>query len=440
MTEPSWPHAVVVGGGMAGLVTARVLADHFRRVTVLERDAIDADTDYRSGVPQCRHPHVLLARGAQILEQLFPGLRADLAELGAPIYDIGHGMRIRFPSGPAKTDPLGLPVQTFTRVALERAVRRRVLDHPGITVRGGFRVDNLCFDRENSRVTGVRGAETVYGDLIVIAGGRTLKLADWLADAGFPAPPEMVIPGGLSYTSRLFDRTPEFDPDWQANYEIPYAPRVRRGGLVVAVESGRWLITMFGANGEATPTDEAGFLHYAKTLHTPAIADSIADVSPVGSLYRMVGLGNRWTRFDRMARWPDRLACVGDTVCAPNPLYGQGMTMAAVQALILGRVLDRQRDLTGVARSFQRRAAKAMNLPWLQASSADLAWNPDKAPLSARIARWYFDGLIDLIPHDTDAYRRFQLAAQMLRGPAVLAHPRVLARIVTRKLVTGRRG
>ncbi|MGH3826772.1 MAG: FAD-dependent oxidoreductase, partial [Pseudonocardiaceae bacterium] len=380
---PGWRHAVVVGGGYGGLLAAGVLADHFSRVSVLEQDLLSADTDYRSGVPQARHPHGLLARGAGILEELFPGLRAELAELGAPIFDLGESGRVMFPSGWAPRAAIGIPIQTFTRVTLERCIRRRVMAHPNVTIRSGVRVDGFCWDRDRSRVTGVRAHsrapdppgqaqeidnQTIDADLVIDASGRTSQLtAMELVEAGFPPASERVVAGDLSYSSRLYHIPPGTDTGWTMALELTYAPTVRRGGSILTVEGRRWMVTLIGAGGETTPTDEAGFLAYARSLRNPHIATSIAAASPAGPLYRAVKLNNRWTLYHQLRRWPERLLCLGDVVCALNPAYGQGMTLAAIQAQVLRDLLNRHRggNLSGLARTFHRHAARTLLLPWL---------------------------------------------------------------------------
>jgi 2-polyprenyl-6-methoxyphenol hydroxylase-like FAD-dependent oxidoreductase len=505
-------HAVVVGGGYGGLLAARVLSDHFDRVTVLEQDQVTADTGHHSGVPQSRHPHAMLARGADILERLFPGIRAELAELGAPVIDFGESAALLLPTGWAPRVAIGIPVQTFTRAALERCIRRRVMALPRVELRGGFKVEGLC--RDGARVTGVTGrvhgrtvdgdrragfdAEsprrddpfrsgredcrgdsggrepafhpddlhgrfpggredcrgdseaqeprfsprrssrpgpsgraTVDGELVVYAAGRTSGLAAWLTDIGFPPPAPLVVDGGITYASRLY--SDGHDGDWSGTMEYTYAPHVRRGGVLVTVEGGRRLIGLIGAAGECVPNDEAGFLAFARGMRNPLLAEHIAEATPAGPIYRMTRLDNRWTPFHRMRRWPDRLICLGDAICALNPVYGQGMTVAGMQALILADLLDgRGTDLDGLAERFQRRAARSLHLPWLMATSSDRNWNPEQAPPAARAAQWYFGRILELLPEDTDIFRRFFLAAHMIRPPTVLMHPRVIRRTLIR--------
>ncbi|GGP81916.1 NAD(P)-binding protein [Saccharothrix coeruleofusca] len=423
--------AVVVGGGIGGLVAARVLADHFERVTLLEQDEVTADTEYHSGVPQARHPHALLARGAEVLERLFPGLGAELDRLGVPSGDQAQKTRLRMVTGWAPEGVLGLTIRCFTRVCLETCLRRRVLALPRVRLRAGARVDDLCFDEAGLRVTGVRvGSEVVAADFVVVAAGRHAKLRDRLAAAGFDVPEDLVVNGGLSYSTRLYHVPPGARRDWIATAQGTHAPVVRRGGAVFAVEADRWQICLIGSGGEPTPTDQDGFLAYARSLDNPLIAQCVEQGVPAGELYRVVGLGNRWTPFHRMSRWPRRLAALGDVVCSFNPVYGQGMTVAALEAEELGGLLSRSTDLDALGWRFQRRAARVLRLPWRMATSADLGWTATRSGPAARLVRWYLDRMIEVLPGDLAVYRRFFQVAQMVKGPSALFDPRVVAKVL----------
>jgi 2-polyprenyl-6-methoxyphenol hydroxylase-like FAD-dependent oxidoreductase len=439
---PGWDHAVVVGSGIAGLLAARVLADHFERVTIVERDFLTGDTEHRRGVPQARHQHTLLAMGANIMEGLFPGLRAELAEQGAPIFDPGQSFRILLPSGWTPQGASEITLQAFTRVALEKSIRRRVMAHQRITVRSGYCVAGFQWDQSSGTVTGIysesqsssQPAETIEANLIIDASGRTSALTtSWLRAAGFPTPDRLVVEANLSYTSRLYDIPPNIDTEWTVTTEPPSAPDWRRGGSITTVEGRRWLIAVFGVGSEVTPSEEDEFLSYAESLRNPHIAASIATASPATSLYRVVKLNNRWTLFHQMRRWPDRLLCLGDVVCALNPIYAQGMTVAAIEAMALNDLLNRRHrsgDLTGLAWKFQRRAAQIIRQSWLRATSSDQAWNPpERSGLAARLSRWYSGRLIELIPGNFDLYHRFLLSSHMVKSPTVLLHPRVIGRV-----------
>ncbi len=452
-------HAVVVGGGISGLIAARVLAGHFERVTVLEQDTVTADTGYRTGVPQARHTHALLARGAHILEQLFPGLREELAAQGASVFDLGASARVLFPSGWAPRTHIGVLVQNATRPALEGCLRRRVLALEPVSIRSGWRVQDLCWDATHRRVTGVVAASTgevlqhpaalgprqaagaglqpIAADLVVHAAGRNSRLAEWLHQAGYPAPASRTIRSSTTYASRLFKAPPGTMNGYHILGGTPHAPDVRRAGGVQAVEGGAVIVTLLGAGGEVPPGDEPGFLAYARSLPHPDIAEIITTSTPVGPIYRALRLDNRWVLYHRMPCWPERLLVLGDAVCSFNPVYGQGMTMAALEAQLLGRMLGRAdyvRDLSGIAPRFQRRLARALAVPWAVATSTDLGWAPGRSSPTARLTRWYGDHLIALIPHSPRIYQSVYQVAQMVRSPVALLHPAVLGSVTRRAI------
>ncbi|TWP50622.1 FAD-dependent oxidoreductase [Lentzea tibetensis] len=424
-------HAIVVGAGFAGLLAARVLSEHCGRVTLVERDHIDADTAHRSGVPQAHHPHALLARGAQVLEDLFPGLRAELSELGAVVADVGSEFKSRAPAGWAPRDAIGIEVQSVTRVTLERTVRRRVLEIPSVSVVGGVRVDGLV--HENGRVVGIHGRHrdagadfTEHADLVVVASGRTSKLVDWLKPLGVHCPPQQVVDGHLAYTSRLYHVDEDLKFDWLTAYEITHAPHTKRGGAVSTVDGKRWFVTLFGAGGDIAPTDEHGFLEYAGTLECRDVADIVKNAEPASSIYRFANLGSKWNRFDKVRDWPRGLIALGDTVCAMNPVYGHGLTLAALGAEILGKLLPKQ----NIERRFQRKLARVVGVPWLTATTTDLGWHQGHLPWYVRAQRWYGEKLFAVIPGNPHVYRRFIRTSQMVDHPATLFHPALVATVI----------
>ncbi|MFE7120530.1 FAD-dependent oxidoreductase [Streptomyces sp. NPDC057654] len=435
-------HAVVVGGGYAGLVAARVLARRFDAVTVIEADRIDpgAGPAHRKGTPQSRHPHALLARGAEILERLFPGLRAELAAHGAPLSDFGC-FPMLYPTGWSPRVTTGIPLQTFSRPLLDAAIRRRVLALPVVALADRTHVDGLVLDAGRRRVTGVRirvrtavgpaqppSHRTLPADLVVIATGRHSRLPQWLTDAGLPAPAALSVDAGLSYASRVYRRdAAATDPDWQASLQATLAPAARRGGAVLAIEERRWLVCLFGADGEMAPTDPGGFAEYAASLTNPHIGQIVAAAQPLGPVHRYAGLGGQWHRYDRLRPWPGGLVVLGDALCSLNPLYGHGMTVAAMQAVLLGRELN-SLDSEGDYRNFQRRAARTLRFPWLLTSSLDLGWRTEGVPLTAALSRRMLHRFLRRIPDDPTLYRRFLKVQHMTASPATLLIPSFVRR------------
>lgn len=448
-----WGRAAVVGGSYAGLVTARVLADFFDEVVVLERDRVDADTGSHPGAPQGHHAHAMLAKGGEVLEKLFPGLREELGEAGAPVFDYGEGIDFLLPAGTAPRTRTGVEIQTFTRDGLERRLRRRVLALPQVTLMSGTSCTGLLRDGRG-QVSGVAyrrtdgeeagggtgaGAELagagaeLAADLVVDASGRSSSLETWLGDLGVTVPEMRTVKAKVTYTSMNFDRPEEGHPDYFVAYQMLFAPQVARAGVLLAVEGGRWTCSLFGFQ-QQPPTDDAGYLEFARTLDNPHLVDRLKRRSVQEPTYRYTNVDNRWRPYHLVKDWPDRLLAVGDAVCVFNPVYGQGLTVAAMEADLLGGMLARRRAagraLDGAAREFQRRVGRLVLTPWTLSTNSDLMWNPRRQPAGARFAHWYNGRLFRVAVKDAAVWSRFVRVVNMTASPAVLFHPAVAAKVL----------
>ncbi|MGW6933464.1 FAD-dependent oxidoreductase [Lentzea sp. NPDC054927] len=437
--------ALVIGAGFAGLLAARVLSESYGDVILVERDQIAADTvtransGYRAGVPQAHHPHALLARGADVLETLFPRLGAELEDAGAVRADLGSDFLSRAPAGWAPRDHIGLSVLSVTRMTIERIIRRRVLKLPNVSLVDGVTIDGLLHDR--GTVTGVQGRRdgepfSDYADLVVDASGRNSKLVSWLAEHGVHCPAPMIVNGHLAYTSRLYEVNHDLKLDWKTAYEITYAPTTKRGGAVSSVDGGLWFVTLFGAGGDVAPTDEDGFLSYATTLECQDIAEIIKTATPASKIYRVGNLRSRWNRFHKVPDWPRGLLALGDSVVSLNPVYGHGMTLAALNAAALQTLLQ-DHDLAKEPLTFQRAIARTAQIPWTSATTTDLGWGTKKLPLSTRLTQWYARHLFKVIPGNRQVYRSFIRVSQMVDHPAALFRPAVLWRVLLGRVFSG---
>ncbi|MEW2523633.1 FAD-dependent monooxygenase [Streptomyces sp. NPDC047071] len=447
-SDTSWGRAVVVGGGHAGLVTARVLADHFDEVLVLERDALRPDSGVHPGVPQAYHAHALLARGGEVLEELFPGLRAELADLGAPVFDYGERISFLLPTGYAPPDPVGVSIQTFTRDELERRLRQRVAGLPAVRLLAATSCETVTgsapdrLDRVRYRARGADASTEVAADLVVDASGRSTSVDRWLTEAGLPVSGRTVVKAKITYTSACYARPPGDEQDFDVAYQMAFAPGVPRGGVVLAVEHHRWMCSLFGVDRHVPPTDDEGYLDFARSLGNPRLAEQIKCGTREGEIHRYTNPGNEWRLHHKNPRWPERLIAVGDAVCVFNPVYGQGLTVAALEAELLGRLLRHRRThasgLDGLSRAYQRAAARVIQVPWTMASSSDLMWAPGKQPLPARLAHWYNQRVFALAVHDRGVWARFVRVLNMTATPSLLFHPAVLAKVARHALT--RRG
>ena len=465
MTPDDGTHAVVIGGSMAGLLAARVLADHFDRVTIIDRDRFPNGPEVRKGVPQANHLHLLLVRGHQILEQLFSGLDAELAAAGAPYFDVGNDMYGLLSHGRwAQRGRSELITRACSRALLEWAVRRRLSEVAAVRFQEKRRVTALIADGGHQRVIGVRldarsatgdeaGQEApLYANLVVDASGRGSRAPDWLESLGYPLPEVTVVDSFLGYASRRYKVPADFEHDWKLLFLFPALPDGRRGGAIQMEEDGHMIATLAGASRDYPPTNEDGFLEFARTLPSPLLYEVIKDAEPVTPIYGYRQTANQLRHYERLARWPDNFVVVGDAVCAFNPVYGQGMSVSAMCALALDENLRAQRkrrpdgDLTGMTGRFQKRLAKINATAWVLATGQDLLFpetEGDRPNWVERLMQRYADQVFALTATSHQINVVFWSVANFVRPPTALFQPwialRVLGRVISLRRPKGDR-
>lgn len=438
LSHPIGRHAIVCGGSMAGLLTGGLLARHFERVTLVERDRIEQGAQHRKGVPQAHHLHGLLTRGMNILCDLYPGFREELKAAGARFLDMSaeHAWHMAGLWRPRLS--CGVQFHAQSRPLLEWTVRKRLMALPNVRVLDGREVTGFQMGPDNARVTGVRlrapgggQEETLEGELVVDCTGRGSRTVQWLEALGYPRVEETRIHVDLGYASRICRPPPGFAPGWRLMSIFPTTPRERRFGAIEQIEGDRWLVLLGGWHGEHPPTDDAGYLEFARSLCQPHLHQCIQNAEPLGpiNVYRFPH--NQRRHFERMPRFPEGLVVVGDAACSFNPLYGQGITTSALQVEALGECL--RQGLEGLARRYHRRAGKALEVPWLLATSGDLRFPEarEQRPLGLDLLNWYSERFQRLAGHDEAALRTFVRVLHMLESPAAMFAPRFVLKVLT---------
>lgn len=435
-------HAVVLGASMAGLVHAVPLAERFDRVTLVDRDGLPERPETRGGVPQGHHIHLLVPGGLTRLEDLLPGVVGDLSDRGAHVIQAPEW---RFHMGGGRLDLAGADfrITGATRPLIEDVVRDRVRALDGVEVLEGWAARELTTTEDRSRVTGVRlrseadpaEERTLTADFVVDTTGRASRSPHWLAELGYPPPAEERLNVGVHYTTRLFRRAPT-DLDGCRNVLVDVPPDGRRGGVALAVEDGRWLVTLIGMLGERPPADLCGFIDYAASLWSRDLHDVVAGAAPIGNAAQAAFPSFSRHRYDRLSRLPERYLVGGDAVCSFDPRFGQGMSVAIIEALELRRVLDAHGlDRTGLR--VLKAAQWAVQDAWDLATGSDLA-NPGvdgPRPSSWRFTNAYMQRLLPV------AHRDPVVAAAVVRVIGMLARPQELMRlhVLWRVLIGSRR-
>jgi 2-polyprenyl-6-methoxyphenol hydroxylase-like FAD-dependent oxidoreductase len=424
--------AIVIGASVAGLLAAHVLSRHFDEVVIVERDTLPKDAQFRKGVPQSRHLHVLLARGADILEQFFPGFRESLFAAGAQPIDWTRDVLFLGAAGWGIRFPRSLTLILSHREVLEWAIRQRVLGSEKIRCIEEHDATELL--PTSNGFNGVRikarpdgEVQELTAQLVVDASGRNSKAPDWLTAHGYPAPRQTVINSFLGYASRQYAQPANLDVDWKALFLLPKAPKSARSGGLFPIDHTRWMVTLAGAGRDYPPNDEAGFLEFAHTLRSPILYEALRGAEPLTPISTYRRTENQWRHYHELNRWPERFVVLGDAVCAFNPIYGQGMTSGAESSL----VLDRWLGGTESALEFQRQLGKTVATPWLLATGEDFRFpttEGGKPGLTTRAAHRYFDRLLEVATVDETVAQAFLRVLHLLDPPGVLFRPGILAR------------
>lgn len=383
--------AVVVGAGVAGLAAACALAPFVGRVVVLERDALPAEGPrHRAGTPQDRHLHVLLGGGERALCELFPGFREDLAAAGAVPIRMDHDIRRELPGyDPFPARDLGWSMHSMTRPLVEFTVRQHAARrHGNVSLRHHCRVRSISATLDGTAVTAVAceaedgSVERIPADLVVDASGRGGLTHDLLTSTGRELPEETSIGVDIGYATALFAMPDDAPPGWTSVVTYPEAPRDGLGGLILPVEGGRWMVTLASMHGAPPPGSGDEFLARARQLRTPTIHDAIKGAERLGDVSRFVLPASVWRHFERLdGRLPRGLIPLGDAICRFNPIYGQGMSVAAQEACLLRRLLAERADgdaggdpLAGLAPAFLAGAAALIETAWEMAVVPDMIY------------------------------------------------------------------
>lgn len=444
--------AIVLGASIAGLCAARVLSDHFTEVVVLERDTLPSEPAIRKGTPQARHLHQLLASGQRVLEHYFPGLKDDLRAVGAPEVEWGVGNVMLTARGRAASMPTGIVSNTVSRNTLEFLIRQRLLERDNVQLLDQHRTVGLITTDDKSTVTGVtvevkgaHDAHAFYADLVVDATGRASNTPQYLEALGYAVPEKTYINAHVGYSTAWFKKPADYPEKFtmlvSVNLGEQHPSGGYRGGMVSEIENDTWVAILSSNNKDYPPTDPAQFLEWSKTLNGTEIYEALSQAELTSPVYGSRTTHSVWQHYEKLDRRPENLIVTGDAACAFNPVYGQGMSVAALDAQLLDRELQawQRADLTGFAAQFQQALAQSLQNPWSMATSID-KYQPTAegditpaGPLKV-VADVYMGWVLQAMLSDPVVNRAFIHVVNMLAGPALLAKPSVVLRVLRHRI------
>jgi 2-polyprenyl-6-methoxyphenol hydroxylase-like FAD-dependent oxidoreductase len=431
--------AVVLGASLAGLLAAHVLADSYEHVIVIDRDELPETSMHRRGVPHGRHLHALAARGQQALEELLPGLTAELVADGAKAGSLLADARMYLSGHRLRQTDTGLVLLCASRPFLEAHIRARVRAHPNVTFLERCDVVGLATTPDNRRVSGTRvlrradssAEEVLLADLVVDASGRGSRTPTWLDSLGYPRPDLEQVRIGLAYATRIY-RHPADALNGDLAILDAATPQLPRTGALMALEGDRWMLTLAGILGDHPPTDPDGFLDFARSLRFPDIYEAIRDAEPLDDPVSFRFPASVQHHYERLPRFPAGLLVTGDAVCSFNPIYGQGMSVAALEALALRRHLGR--GIAPEPHRWFRDLARVVDVPWDMSAGGDLAFPgvPGRKTVKVRLLSAYLAKLHAAAAQDARLATAFVRVSGLVAPPQSLLRPSVVLRVLTK--------
>ncbi|OMC27923.1 hypothetical protein A5740_20315 [Mycobacterium sp. GA-1841] len=429
---------MVLGASMAGALAARVLAEHYRTVTIVERDDIPDTAENRRGVPQGRHAHALLARSSAILDELFPGFLDELIAGGVGKWDDGDLSKLWISVGGHLFSRSGIapsaPTQYYpSRAFLEWSVRRRLAAIDNISILPGHDVRGLTATPDGAAVTGVvvqdrtEGAPTqLAADLVVDATGRGSRTPTFLADLGYPRPREDELMVRLAYASQMLAMSADAVPEHLvAIFPEPGRPTT---WALIGYENNIWMLTEGIMAGLEPPANFTEMLDFGEGFVPPQALAAVRNAEPLGEVAHYRVPSNRWRRYDKMRKFPDGLLVIGDAICSFNPIYGQGMTLAAIESTILRECL--RQGARNLAPRFFSAAARQLRVAWQTAVGSDLAL-PEvigPRPWSMRLSNAYLGRVMTAAERDPAVTTALTRVTGMIDAPTRLFRPSIAYR------------
>lgn len=439
-------HAIVIGGSITGLLSARVLADKFELVTVVETDRLPCRPIARKGVPQSVQPHLLFTRGYRLLEEMFPGIGNDLGTAGALTIDWVREFNFfgKFGWNIISNSPSDIISFTCSRPILEWTIRQRLSEFSNVRFLERHRVIGLMYELNESQVTGVllklideRTEDKLSASLVIDASGRRSQAPQWLEDIGFKRPPETVIDPFLGYATRRYKERKDSDFKWKVMLISQLPPQSTRLGYLARIEGGEVIATLGGYGHDFPPTDNTGFLNFARSLRDSTFYEVISNLEPVSSIEAYRATTNRMRHYDKIPL-PQGFVVLGDAVCSLCPAYGQGITVSALSVKVLCNWLNlawsQQSRKSFSSLLFQKNLAKSNSSFWNLATRQDLKFptttGAHKRHQYKGLLSLYIDGLLRLSKEDENLHTLLIGVMQAVKSPIMLLHPLIIFRVV----------
>ncbi|MBY0095844.1 FAD-dependent oxidoreductase [Mesobacillus maritimus] len=432
--------AIVIGGSIAGILTAKVLSDFFHEVVMIEKDiALDYPT-IRKGVPQGAHGHALLKSGEEILEKLFPGFIEELLAAGSVASDFSQDISWYHHGSWKVSHYSGIRTVQQSRPFLEYHLQRRLKMIQNIQYIDGAKVLQLLTTENHSKVSGVvyqdlEGIVTeLEAEVVVDSSGAASLTPQWLSKLGLPSPEKTEVKVDLHYASRIYQSLSPIENKWKGLLVYPNPPKQTFGGGIYRIEDNKWMVTLFGYGMEKPVTTAESFLEHAASLDHLPIYEAIKNGIPASdvSVYQFPKL--RRFHYEKHRQLPNGLVVIGDAFCRIDPVFAQGMSLSALEASALQSVLvqcQQNQSLNNISKMAHRGFSKVLMVPWLIALVEDFRFvhTRGKKLFGLSVIQSFIKKVVLACAHDKQVYEQFISVLHLKAHPVTLFSPKVLKAI-----------
>ncbi len=443
-----WDRAIVIGGSIAGKLAARVLSDYFNEVVIIEKDAeINSPQTARNGVPQAVHGHALLKSGEEILEKLFPGIIQELIASGSVASDFAQDISWYHHGSWKMNYPSEIGTLQQSRPFLEYHLHCRVNRIENIRYIYEAKVKKLLTSTDHSRILGVvyqakeENTSELKADIVVDAAGAASLTPKWLKELELPNPEKTEVKIDLQYASRLYQTLSPMEISWKGMLVYPNPPEQTLGGGIYQIEDGKWMVTLLGYGLDKTIAEEETFLKHAQSLDHPIIFEVIKDGVPISEVsnYRFPKL--RRFHYEKHKNLPNGLIVIGDAFCRIDPIFAQGMSLSALEAMALKDVLEQYKlhqSLNKISKKAHQRFSKILMVPWLIALVEDFRFKntAGKRFLGLRFMQSYIKKVVLACATEKDVYNSFIQVLHLKAHPVTLFSPKVLRSVLFPRSIT----
>ncbi|PEX57565.1 FAD-dependent oxidoreductase [Bacillus cereus] len=431
--------AIVIGGSMAGKFAAKALSTSFKEVIIIEAGERWDGKSLRKRVPQSNHPHVLLKGGENAIEELFPNITNELIEAGSIINNFTRDL---------KWHQFGLWKQPFigevhmiqqSRPLLEWHIQKRIHQISNHTIKYETLVKGLLVDAKLNKVCGVKvkyletnTQEEVHADLVVDASGFGSKSIEWLREYEIKVQEEKVRID-LFYATKMFKLKENEELDCCNMLMSPSFPDNPYGVLIQTIEDNRYFVTFSGYANEKAPQTDDEFYDFAENLSISNVTDFLNKAEGITDIktYKIPYQVRR--RFDLVNNVPEGLLVIGDAQCRFDPVFGQGVSVAAMEAHQLQLLLQDRKQLDKTfTQQFYKKAATIIETPW-DMTTTEISRHPQlKRELTTKqkFQLWYTKQIYRLSASNSDVYIRLVRVMNLIRSPFHLFHPKVLLSVL----------